>query len=59
MDDHGAHLPPPNFSGSPNEILSDKGVNTSTPTFQSALQACGVDLISILRAGGASIHVGG
>lgn len=59
MDGHGIHLPAPNFSGGPNEILSDKGINNNTPQFQSAMNACGADLIAILRAGGASIAPGG
>lgn len=55
MRQHGIKLPAPNFNGKPSEILSSKGVDTKSPQFQSAMNACGTDLLAILRAGGASL----
>jgi|GEM_PF-6802318 len=55
MAQHGVKLPPPNFSAGPGQILSSKGVDTATPAFQSALRSCGLDLVAILRAGGARV----
>lgn len=52
MDEHGVKLPPPNFSAGPNQILSSGGVNTASPTFVQAIQACELDLLGIIRAGG-------
>jgi hypothetical protein len=58
MDEHGIKMATPNFSGGPEEILSNKGINEHSPQFQAAMNACGSDLIAILRAGGASLVPG-
>jgi hypothetical protein len=50
MNEHGAKLPPPNTSGH-GEVFNTSGINTNTPQFQSAVQACLTDLLAILEAG--------
>jgi hypothetical protein len=55
MREHGIKLHAPNFNGKPSEILSSKGIDTKSAQFQSAMNACGTDLLAILRAGGASL----
>jgi hypothetical protein len=58
MDEHGVKMAKPNFSGGPEEILSSKGIDEHSPQFQAAMNACGSDLIAVLRAGGTSLVPG-
>lgn len=51
---HGVPLKEPNFSGH-GEVFSDQGINTHTPQFEAAMQACESDLFAVLRAGGARL----
>jgi len=51
---HGVPLKEPNFSGH-GEVFSDQGVNTHSPQFEAAMQACEGYLFAVLRAGGAKL----
>ncbi|MDE3070304.1 MAG: hypothetical protein KGJ43_06215 [Acidobacteriota bacterium] len=50
----GVNLPEPNLSGH-GQVFNDKGINTNSPQFHTALSACEGDLLSVLRAGGAQL----
>jgi hypothetical protein len=54
---HGIKIAEPNLSGH-GEIFSSKGINSNSPQYRSALEACEADLLAILRAAGAS-HISG